>query len=47
MIPQKKVTNERAFECDISIFIPISVVTKSHPLKNMSQSMGRLLRAGD
>jgi hypothetical protein len=34
MKPQKKVTNERASEYDISIAVPFSAVTKSNPSKN-------------
>jgi hypothetical protein len=47
MKPQKKVTNERASECDISIAILFSVVTISKAHIKMSQSKGMLWSAGN
>jgi hypothetical protein len=42
MKPQKKITNERAFEYDISVSFPFPAVSISKP-----QSMGMLWSAGN
>jgi hypothetical protein len=48
MKPQKKGTNERAFEYDISVAFPfIAVTIRKSRQKKMSQSMGMLCSAGN
>jgi hypothetical protein len=47
MKPQKKGTNERASEYDISIAFPFSSVILIKHQEKMSQSIGKLWSAGN